>query len=129
MSSVESGHDNMMARRNSDEDDESCDTVLQAAFRKLAKESSIRTKEEGIGVVLVFGEKVDDKKFLSVLRQALKDNFAKGSSITPARVQDFSPGLAFAGSRAVAMSDPREKFGGSLREKIILGRMSCELRR
>jgi hypothetical protein len=129
MSSIECGHDNMMAYRNSAEDDESCDTVLQAAFRKLAKESSIRTKEEGIGVVLVFGEKVDDKKFSLC--------FARRSRTISQR-DHSSPQRECKTSHQISPLQDRERrrcltyerrIGGSLREKIVLGRMSCELRR
>jgi len=59
--------------------------------------------------VLVFGDKADDENLISVLRQVLRENFANGAYITPVRLQNFSPDLAFAGSRAMAIFEMQQK--------------------
>lgn len=109
VSAPESGHDKMAACRENAEDSESCNAVLQAAFGRLVKRSLSRTRKPGLGVVLVFGEHADDENLLFVLRKYLKDNFANAASINIVDVQDFSPDLAFAGSRAAAMFELQAK--------------------
>lgn len=109
VSSPRSGRYNMVACRENAEYSESCNAVLQAAFGKLVKRSLSRTRKPGLGAVLVFGEHADDENLLFVLRKYLKDNFAKAASINIVDVQDFSPDIAFAGSRAAAMFELQAK--------------------
>lgn len=59
--------------------------------------------------MLVFGENADDENLLYVLRKVLKDSFASGASNRVVKLQDFSPDLPFAGSRAAAMFELRQK--------------------
>ena len=107
--SPETGHDNIVACRDSAEDSESCNAVLRDAFDRLVKKSRSPTRKPGLGAVLVFGENADDENLLYVLRKVLKDKFASGASNKVVNVQDFSPDLAFAGSRAAAMFELRQK--------------------
>ncbi|GAB7326981.1 hypothetical protein MBLNU13_g10931t1 [Cladosporium sp. NU13] len=109
VNSPESGHDNIAACKDSAEDSESCNAVLQAAFGKLVERSLSHTRKPGLGAVLVFGENADDENLLHVLRKALKDDFVTGASNKVVKVQDFSPDLAFAGSRVAAMFELRQK--------------------
>ena len=102
-SSGDYGHDAITACKSNNEDMNQCDVNLQVALRKLVRAAIKRAMSPSLGVVLVFREKADDEDFLLVLRQSLEDNFANRASIVPARVGDFSPDLAFAGSRAMAM--------------------------
>jgi hypothetical protein len=107
VSSSDYGHDAITACRSSSstEDSSSCDVPLQAAFRRLVRAATNRARRPSLGAVLVFGEKADDEKLLSVLGKALEDDFANGASMQLTGVQDFSPDLAFVASRAAAMSD------------------------
>jgi hypothetical protein len=109
VSSCEYGHNAVTACRNDNGDVEQCNAKLQAAFRKLVRTATNRAESPALGVVLLFGENADDENFASVLRKALDDNFSNGASISPVNMQDFSPDLAFAGSRAMVMFELRHK--------------------
>lgn len=103
------GYDAMEACRNAAGDNESCDTMLQNALRKMVRDSSTSGRKQQLGAVLVFGDKALDSNFATALRKALDDNFSNGASITPASMHDFSPDPAFAGSRAMAMFELQNK--------------------
>jgi len=103
------GYDAMEACRNAAGDNESCDAMLQNALRKMVRDSSTSGRKQQLGAVLVFGDKALDGNFATALRKALDDNFSNGASITPASMHDFSPDLAFAGSRAMAMFELENK--------------------
>lgn len=103
------GYDAMEACRNAAGDNEICDAMLQNALRKMVRDSSTSGRKQRLGAVLVFGDKALDGNFATALRKALDDDFSNGASITPASINDFSPNLAFAGSRAMAMFELQNK--------------------
>ena len=110
VSSSDHGHDAIAAcRSNNNEDSDHCNVDLRAALRSLIRAATNQAKSPALGTVLVFGDKADDENLISVLRQVLRENFANGAYITPVRLQNFSPDLAFAGSRAMAMFEMQQK--------------------
>jgi len=109
VSSAGYGRDAISACRSKNDDGDHCNVDMKAAFRKLVRTATIRAKSPSLGTVLVFGERADDENLRLVLRQSLEDDFKNGASIVPARLQDFSPDLAFAGSRAMAMFEVEHK--------------------
>jgi len=107
--SHEFGFDAVEVCRSAAENKKSCNDVLQTALRKMVKDSTISGKKQKLDAVLVFGEKASDDSFAAVLRKALDDNFSNGASTSPVSMQDFSPDLAFAGSRAMAVFELKNK--------------------
>jgi hypothetical protein len=103
------GFDAVATCRDAAEDKESCNADIQAALRKMAKESSSCGRKYKLDTVLVFGEKALDGNFAAILRKVLDNSFSNGASISPASMQDFSLDVAFAGSRAMAMFELRHK--------------------
>ena len=103
------GYDAMQACKSAADSDETCNAALEAALRKMVRESSTTTKQQGLGAVFVFVEKTADENFAAVLHQVLDDNFSNGASVIPVRVEHFSPDLAFAGSRVMAMLELSQK--------------------
>lgn len=107
--SSEFGFDAVEACRSAAEANGSCNADLQAALRKMVKESSTSGRRHKLDALLVFGEKALDGNFAAILRKVLDNSFSNGASISPVSMQDFSPDLAFAGSRAMAMFELRHK--------------------
>ncbi|KAM0710759.1 hypothetical protein Q7P35_001497 [Cladosporium inversicolor] len=103
------GYDAMEACRNAAEDITTCNTALQNALKRMARDSSTSGNKQKLDAVLVFGEKPLDGNFSTVLRKALDDSFSNGASVTPVSMQDFSLDLAFAVSRAIAMFELKHK--------------------
>lgn len=73
------------------------------------RSSSTSGRRHKLDALLVFGEKALDGNFAAILRKVLDNSFSNGASISPVSIQDFSPDLAFAGSRAMAMFELRHK--------------------
>lgn len=102
-------YDTVAACRSKATDKKSCDTVIHTALAKLVRDSLNVSGKTVLNVALVYGEGADDEHLTSVLRQAFENIFTNGGSIPLSRVKSFSPDLAFAGSRAMAVADLVEK--------------------
>lgn len=68
-----------------------------------------RNVQSEIGAVLVFGEQDGDIFMGTALREFLKEKYPNGASVNISHAADLSPNPAFAGSRAMAMTDWRIK--------------------
>jgi hypothetical protein len=115
LSSGKLGYDAVLAcREEAGEDDTSCHDALKNAFHQV---STVRrlVKNEDIGAVFVFGERAGDDFMATALREFLEDRYPNGAAVNISQAADLSPDPAFAGSRAMAMTDLRIK--GYMRER------------
>lgn len=99
------GYDAVLTcREAASEDNTSCSDALTNVFRQVGTVRRLAKNEE-IGVVLVFGEQTSDNFMATALCQFLEGQYPDGASVNISQAADLLPILAFAGSRAIAMTD------------------------
>jgi hypothetical protein len=109
LSSGNLGYDAVLTRREeASEDNTSCSDALKNAFRQVSTMRRL-TKNKEIGAMLVFGERASDNFMAAALRQFLEGQYPNGASVNISQAADLLPVPAFAGSRAMAMTDWRIK--------------------
>lgn len=97
-----SGHDEIAACRRETENAEICNAPLRSALRDMIETSGHPGHQLELSDLLIFGEQAKDRNFLMALVQSVQDSFVNVTSIDTSEIGEFSPDLAFAGSRAMA---------------------------
>jgi hypothetical protein len=105
LSSGKLGYDAVLGcREEAGGDDTSCRDALKNAFHQV---NTVRrlVKNENIGALFVFGEQAGDDFMATALLEFLEEKYPNGASVTISHAAELSPNPAFAGSRAMAMTD------------------------
>ncbi|GAB7363003.1 hypothetical protein MBLNU230_g3297t1 [Neophaeotheca triangularis] len=102
-SSGDIGHNALSRCTETADDPNDCYKRFKAALSSVSEPH--RTDNDSLDSVIVFGEMADEDNMTTTLRQVLEKQFTNGGSVDFMGVRKLSPDPAFAGSRAMALTE------------------------